>query len=67
VGARDRQAAGMTAAEPAAAAEALRISTRAAKGLPPELTSDEPFHLAAGLIRESEEVRRLPIALQESA
>jgi hypothetical protein len=37
-------------------AEQLRISTRAAQGLPSELTSDEPFALAAGLIRESEEV-----------
>jgi hypothetical protein len=57
----------MTAAERAAAAEALRLSTRAAQGLPPELTSDEPFALAAGLIHQSEEVRPLRIALEESA
>jgi hypothetical protein len=57
----------MTAAELAAASEALRISTREAQGLPPELTSDEPFALAAGLIRESEEVLPLSIALEESA
>jgi hypothetical protein len=57
----------MTAAELAAAAEQLRISTRAAQGFPPELTSDEPFALVAGLIRESEEVLPLPIDLEESA
>jgi len=45
----------------------LRRETRAAQGLPAELTSDEPFHLAAGLIRESEGVMPLPIALEEPA
>jgi hypothetical protein len=44
--------------ELAATAEALRIATREAQGLPPGLTSDEPFALVAGLIRQSEEVER---------
>jgi hypothetical protein len=57
----------MTAAELAAAAEALRLSTRAAQGLPPELTSDAPFALVAGLIRQSGEVMPLPHALEEPA
>jgi hypothetical protein len=55
VGALDRQAVSMTAAELAATAEQLRISTREAQGLPPELTSQDPFTLVAGLIREREE------------
>ena len=57
----------MSHEELAAAAEALRVATRSAQGLPPELTSDEPFALAAGLIRESEGVMPLPIALEEPA
>jgi hypothetical protein len=46
----------MTEAELQATADKLRRETRAAQGLPLELTSDEPFDLVAGLIRESEEV-----------
>jgi hypothetical protein len=42
--------------ELAAVAEALRIATREAQGLPLPLTSDQPFYLVAGLIRESEVV-----------
>jgi hypothetical protein len=45
----------MSRKELAAVAEALRISTREAQGLPPELTSDQPFHLVAGLIRTNQE------------
>jgi hypothetical protein len=41
----------MKAAELAGVAEALRISTREAQGLPPELTSSEPFALVAAFIR----------------
>jgi hypothetical protein len=48
----------MSHEELAATAEALRISTREAQGLPPGLTADEPFHLVAGLIRQSEEVEQ---------
>jgi hypothetical protein len=35
-------------------ADRLRRETREAQGLPPELTSSEPFQLVAGLIREQE-------------
>jgi hypothetical protein len=37
--------------ELAAVAEAIRISTREAQGLPERLTSDEPFQLVASLMR----------------
>ena len=39
-------------------ADKLRRETRAAQGLAPELTSDEPFALVAGLIRQQEEAER---------
>jgi hypothetical protein len=41
----------MTREELQATAAEIRKATRAAQGLPPEPTSDEPFQLVAALIR----------------